>query len=117
MKIGTLSDQLAISRCVRERLYEISIRLHRSVCAGRLAEIGRSRYEWRKIGNLPKQFARHARLISPGFLLLLLAILYYLQVGDLCYLVKIFIAPVHDAVALMHLETGLRVNQFRTDYN
>lgn len=35
MKIGTASDQLAINRCACDRLYEISIRLHRSVCPGR----------------------------------------------------------------------------------
>lgn len=33
MKIGTSSDQLAINRRACDRLYEISIRLHRSVCA------------------------------------------------------------------------------------
>lgn len=60
MKIGTPSDQLAINRCVLSGLYEISIRLHRSVYFGRFAEIGRHRCQWRKIGNLPKQFARHA---------------------------------------------------------
>jgi len=87
------------------------------VCSGRLAEIGCHHYEWRKIGNLPKQFVRHARMISPDLLLLLLAVLYYFQVGDLYYLVKIFIAPVHDAAALMRLKTGLRINQFRTDYS
>jgi len=51
--------------------------------------------------TLFKQFARHAHLISPG--LFLLAVLYYLQVGDLYHLVKIFIALAHDAAALMKL--------------
>jgi len=63
MKIGTPLDQLAINRRARDGLYEISIRLHRSVYSGWRAEIERHRCQWRKIGNLPKQFARRAHLI------------------------------------------------------
>lgn len=77
MKIGTPSDQLAINCRARDGLYEISIRLHRSVYSSRLTEIGRHRCQWRKIGNLPKQFAKRAHLI----VLALLAISYYSQVG------------------------------------
>lgn len=95
MKIGTPSDQLAINRSARDGLYEISIRLHRSVYSGRRAEIERHRCQWRKIGNLPKQFARRAHLIVA----VLLAIPYYFQVGHPCDLLK-FSALRHVSVTM-----------------
>lgn len=96
MKIRTPSDQLAINQ---DGLYEISIRLHRSVYSGRRAEIERHRWQWRKIGNLPKQFARRPHLIVVVVVLLLLAIPYYFQVGHPCDLLK-FSALRHVSVTI-----------------
>lgn len=96
MKIRTPSDQLAINHSAQDGLYEISIRLHRNVYSGRRAEIERHRWQWRKIGNLPKQFARRAHLIV---VVLLLAIPYYFQVGHPCDLLK-FSALRHVSVTM-----------------
>lgn len=96
MKIRTPSDQLPINRRAQDGLYEISIRLHRSVCSGRRAEIERHRWQWRKIGNLPKQFARRSHLID---VLLLLASPYYFQVGHPCDPLK-FSALRHVSVTM-----------------
>jgi len=58
-------------------------------------EIERYRWQWRKIGNLPKQFARRAHLI----VVVLLAISYYFQVGHPCDLLK-FSALRHVSVTM-----------------